>query len=109
MKDVYLDDERDAPEGWHRCRHVWEVIALIKANEVCRLSLDHDLGDGEKTGYHLVLWMVENCRWPHEKPLVHSANPVGAEVMRHMIDKWFGREYRYENRYPIPNAKTPER
>ena len=103
VKDVYLDDERETPEGWYRCRYVWEVVALIKANEVRRLSLDHDLGtypDGHycRTGLDLVLWMVENCRWPREKPLVHSANPVGAEAMRFLIDKWFGREYCYENR-----------
>ncbi len=96
MKDVYLDDERDTPEGWHRCYHVWEVVALLKEGSVRRLSLDHDLGDGEKTGYHLVLWMVENNRWPREKPTVHSANPPGREAMWYMIDRWFGKPYRYE-------------
>lgn len=103
MKDVYLDDVREAPPGWHRCRYIHEVVALIKANEVRRLSLDHDLGDDPngnrcKTGLDLVLWMVENCRWPREKPVVHSMNPVGAEAMRHLIDKWFGKEYVYESR-----------
>ena len=96
MKDVYLDDERATPSGWHRCHHVWEVVALIKAGEVRRLSLDHDLGDGEKTGYHLVLWMIENNRWPREKPVVHSANPVGAMAMRQLIDQWFGVDWKAE-------------
>lgn len=94
MKDVYLDDERETPPGWHRCHHVWEVIALIKAKQVRKLSLDHDLGDGEKTGYHLVLWMVENNKWSVEKPTVHSANPVGAMVMKDMIDKWFQKDWK---------------
>jgi len=98
MKDVYLDDERPTPYGWHRCYHVHEVVKLIKANEVRKLSLDHDLGDGEKTGYHLVLWMVENGRWPREKPVVHSANPVGAAVMRAMIDRWFGKSFKDDPR-----------
>lgn len=89
MKDVYLDDSRETPIGWHRCYIVEEVIALIKANKVRRLSLDHDLGEGKKTGYHLVMWMVENNKWPQEKPTVHSANPVGAYAMRLMIDKWY--------------------
>lgn len=102
MKDVYLDDERETPPGWHRCRYIHEVVALIKANDVRKLSLDHDLGDDEqgcrcKTGLDLVLWMVENNRWPREKPTVHSANPVGAEAMRRLIDKWFQLEYTYEN------------
>lgn len=88
--DVYLDDERETPDGWHRCHHVHEVIALLKRKEVRRLSLDHDLGDGEKTGYHLCLYMIENGVWPDEQPTVHSANPVGAHVMREMIARWFG-------------------
>lgn len=101
MKDVYLDDERPTPPGWHRCYHVHEVIALIKAGEVRKLSLDHDLGVDEnslieKTGYHLVLWMVENNRWPREKPTVHSANPVGAMVMRDMIERWFQKDWKEE-------------
>lgn len=96
MKDVYLDDKRDTPRGWHRCYRVHEVIALIKAGEVRRLSLDHDLGDGEKTGYHLCVWMVENNRWPRERPVVHSANPVGAYVMRQMIDQWFQKDWKAE-------------
>ena len=96
LKDVYLDDERETPAGWHRCYHVYEVVKLIKAGEVRRLSLDHDLGEGEKTGYHLVLWMVENNRWPKEKPVVHSANPVGAMVMRDMIERWFQKDWKKE-------------
>lgn len=97
MKDVYLDDEREAPSGWHRCREVHEVVALVKGGEVRRLSLDYDLGTvpggRRKSGLDLVVWMVENNRWPKEKPVVHSANPVGSEAMRYLIDKWFGRDY----------------
>lgn len=107
MKDVYLDDERNTPPGWHRCHHVWEVIALIKAGEVRKLSLDHDLGDGEKTGYHLCLWMIENNRWPTEKPTVHSANPVGAHYMRLMIDQWYGKSWKDDPRFKTSGAKQP--
>lgn len=96
VKDVYLDDERETPPGWHRCYHVHEVVALIKAGEVRKLSLDHDLGDGEKTGLHLVIWMIENNRWPREKPTVHSANPVGAMIMREQIDRWFKVDWKAE-------------
>lgn len=89
MKDVYLDDERATPHGWHRCHHAHEVIVLLKSGQVRKLSLDHDLGDGEKTGYHVVLWMIENNKWPVEKPVVHSMNPVGAMAMRDLIERWF--------------------
>jgi hypothetical protein len=93
MKDVYLDDTRKTPNGWHRCHYVHEVIALIRRQEVRKLSLDHDLGDGEKTGYHLCLWMIENGKWPAEKPVVHSANPVGSFIMRDLIDRWYGKKF----------------
>jgi hypothetical protein len=42
------------------------------------------------TGYDLCLWMAETGHWPHEKPDVHSANPVGAKRMRGVIDRYFG-------------------
>jgi hypothetical protein len=87
--DVFLDDVRDAPDGWHRCRAAHEVIALLKAGRVRRLSLDHDLGEGSQTGYHVVLWMAEGGRWPDVKPVVHSMNPVGAQAMRFVIDRYW--------------------
>lgn len=98
MKDVYLDDERKTPPGWHRCHQVYQVIELLKRGEIRKLSLDHDLGADQMkaTGYHLVLWMVEHNCWPKEKPVVHSANPVGAEAMRHLIDKWYGKRWQDE-------------
>lgn len=49
---VFLDDERDAPDGWVKTRWPNEVIALLQAGLVEELSLDHDLGDDERgTGY----------------------------------------------------------
>lgn len=91
--DVYLDDKREAPSGWHRCYNVPQVIELLKRGEVRRLSLDHDLGDGEKTGYHLCLYMVEQGKWPDEVPTVHSMNPVGSMVMRDLVEKWYGKRW----------------
>lgn len=87
--DVWLDDERPAPNGWHRCRYTFEVVALLKAQRVRKLSLDHDLGFARTTGYHLVLWMMEHGKWPAERPTVHSMNPVGAYVMRELIANWY--------------------
>ena len=44
---------------------------------VADLSLDHDLGEDQETGYDLVKWMAETDAWPQNKPTVHSMNPVG--------------------------------
>lgn len=112
--NMWLDDVRPAPEGWVHVTTAWEAIALIKAGKVARASLDHDLGlcspcerkeeafkdladhTGRRvrnctcmTGYKLCLWMAENNKWPDEKPVVHSANPVGAFAMRAIIDRYF--------------------
>lgn len=53
---VYLDDERQTPEGWHRFYWPEEAIELLKQGKVTEISLDHDLGDDEHgTGYDVVL------------------------------------------------------
>ena len=40
---LYLDDEREAPEGWVRVRRPGEAIRLLKTGAVTDLSLDRDL------------------------------------------------------------------
>jgi hypothetical protein len=41
------------------------------------------------TGYDLVCWMEETGNWPKQKPVVHSANPVGRARMLQAIEKAF--------------------
>ncbi|RYZ14150.1 MAG: hypothetical protein EOO70_07910 [Myxococcaceae bacterium] len=97
---LWLDDERPAPSGWTHARSVAEAIEVLERGPVEAASLDHDLGDvdaanagnpghtpRERTGYHLLLWMAEHGRWPRQKPLVHSANPVGRAAMVQFIDR----------------------
>jgi hypothetical protein len=82
---VYLDDERETPDGWHRVYWPEEAIELLKTGKVKEISLDHDLGDDEHgTGYDVVLWIEEavytsNFKAPIIK--VHSANPSAREKM----------------------------
>ncbi len=75
---VYLDDEREAPSGWHQVYWPDEVIALLQTGNVTQLSLDHDLGDDERgTGYDVVLWIEEAVAIRGFQPpllSVHSAN-----------------------------------
>ncbi len=75
---IYLDDERIAPDGWHRACWPDEVIELLQQESVTDLSLDHDLGDDERgTGYDVVLWLEEAVAARGFKPprlTVHSAN-----------------------------------
>lgn len=75
---VYLDDERQTPEGWVRVFWPEEAIELLKTGNVTEISLDHDLGDDEHgTGYDVVLWIEEEVFLNGFKPpiiKVHSAN-----------------------------------
>ena len=82
---VYLDDEREAPEGWLRVRWPEEAIELLKTGQVTDLSLDHDLGNDERgTGYDVVLWIEEAVAAGSFVPtriIVHSANaPARAKM-----------------------------
>lgn len=57
---VFLDDERNTPDGWVRTYWPDEVITLLETGQVTELSLDHDLGDDSHgTGYDVILWIEE--------------------------------------------------
>lgn len=75
---VYLDDERNPPEGWKLVRWPEEVIELLKTEHVTEISLDHDLGDDEHgTGNDVIVWIEEQVVIVGFKPPkihVHSAN-----------------------------------
>ena len=108
---LWLDDVRPAPEGWVWCKTVGEAIEILSNQTVQEASLDHDLGvcqkcnvvidslyaickspcccDCHATGYDLVKWMAKTDTWSIQKPVVHSANPVGAAAMRQIIDRYW--------------------
>jgi len=87
---VYLDDERQAPEGWSQTRWPDETILLLKSGKVTHLSLDHDLGDDERgTGYDVLLWLEESVLSGFEPPAnitIHSANASAWTKMGQAID-----------------------
>jgi hypothetical protein len=80
--NVWLDDERSKPEGFHvHVKTSQEAIQLLNSKKVALLSLDHDLGPAEAgTGYDVAKWIEQmafygvlgriECR-------IHSANSVG--------------------------------
>jgi len=45
---VFLDDERNTPEGWVRVYWPDEAIALLVGGKVSEISRDHDLGDDNR-------------------------------------------------------------
>ena len=82
---VYLDDERETPEGWVRVYWPNEAIELLKTGKVTEISLDHDLSDDERgTGYDVVLWIEEAVATTNFKAPtmnVHSANSSARDKM----------------------------
>ena len=86
---VYLDDERETPNGWRRVYWPDEAIELLETGQVKEISLDHDLGDDERgTGYDVVLWIEEAVATRAFAPptiSVHSANSSAREKMERGI------------------------
>ncbi len=75
---VFLDDERETPEGWLRVYWPDEAIALLETGKVTAVSLDHDLGDDDRgTGYDVLLWIEDAVATRGFTPpeiRIHSAN-----------------------------------
>ena len=84
---LYVDDSRDAPEGWITARTFEDAMRHIASGKVTHLSLDHDLGaDGTETGYD-ILKMIERAMiqvgfTPPESIKIHTANPAGHKNMK---------------------------
>jgi hypothetical protein len=85
MINLWLDDVRPAPEGWVWVKTVKDAKAVIRENRIDALSLDHDLGGDNPTGYDLVKWLEEEVivfgRVPPRTMTIHSANPPGRRNM----------------------------
>ncbi len=82
---IYLDDERACPDGWTLARSVPVLIDLLGTQEVTQLSLDHDLGDGEMTGYDFMRWLeaqvFDGTIVKIPEITFHTANPTGRRNM----------------------------
>jgi hypothetical protein len=73
---IYVDDIREAPEGWLLADCAGIALHFLQNLDVEAISLDHDLGEDSLTGYDIAKKMVELSLWPKDI-YCHSANPVG--------------------------------
>jgi hypothetical protein len=80
MINVYLDDWRKCPPGFVLARTAEECILLLEECEVNILSLDHDLGPGQPTGYDVALYVAQTGRYPREIYL-HTSSDWGRSRM----------------------------
>ena len=85
--NIFLDDDRETPEGYIRTYTVEETIELIKANngKIEILSLDNDLGIGLEEGREVMKWVEEqayhNTLLPIPRLVIHSGNNVAQDFM----------------------------
>lgn len=85
---IWLDDMREAPdESWVHVRNEREFFDLLECagenEEIEVISFDHDLGEGEPTGYDILKKFIFLCiedtsfrLWPRRIES-QSANPPG--------------------------------
>ena len=111
---LYLDDLRTPrTEGWVIVRNYEDFVDWITENGVPdEISFDHDLGEDEakekvnqginkkkaraekklaKTGYDCAKWLCNYCYanyLPLPKWNVHSANPVGAQNIKQLLETY---------------------
>lgn len=101
MIKVWIDDIREAPEGYIWCRSTNNALRFITQNKdyIELIDIDHDAGDYQKDGGDFIAVLKElerlsrNPRWsPVYKDVIkrysfrlHSANPVGVQNMRAII------------------------
>ena len=87
---IYLDDIRNGPDGWKTVRNVFNLMDLLEQRDVTHLSLDHDMGENQRTGYDLLCWIERKVYSGEmtEVPVltIHSANPVGRDRMKMVIE-----------------------
>ena len=95
---IWVDDLREAPEGYIWCKSTNEALRLIVSNidNIAEIHLDHDMGD--TFGGDAINILNELERKSHRSEAfakavnkivfkIHTANPVGAANMKAIIEK----------------------
>ena len=87
---LYLDDERNpkTERNWIIARNLKEFVKTIEDLGIpAYISFDHDLGEGEPTGYDCAKWLV-NGGIVIKEFNVHSANIPGKENIEGLLNNW---------------------
>jgi|SRR5579885_590181 hypothetical protein len=86
---IYMDDERNTPDGWERTYTVEQTIDKLQSRQVTHLSLDNDLGEGNQEGYKVLDWLEETVYFDRSFPMpeisIHSANASRVEYMKRTV------------------------
>jgi len=87
-QEIYRDAEWVIARNWHE---VLELVVSIGFPQM--ISFDHDLGDGEKTGYEIAQRLCDMVMDGVPLPAnfefrVHSMNPVGGQNILKYMDNF---------------------
>lgn len=94
---IWLDDVREAPEGYCHCHSVNETVKkIIKCEReyavIDEINCDYDLGDyayDGGDGIKLIDWLAKRKTYYHIA--LHTVNPVGRENMQREIDRYWNK------------------
>jgi hypothetical protein len=99
---LFLDDIRNPPDdSWIVARSYNELIKIVSERGAPdHVSFDHDLGIESygtvaRSGYDAAWWFVNNGI-VLKSFTVHSANPVGAENIRRLLENYAKFSYNKE-------------
>lgn len=88
FKDVFgLDYQSPKDDTEVVARDYNAGVQLLATNSWDELYLDHDLGDHSKTGYDVMCWLEEHSNRLPPKVFFVSANPVGVERMKRVLER----------------------
>jgi len=87
---VWLDDVRPMPSEFNvHVKTAREAILLLNKGDVSSISLDHDLGPSDETGYSVAKYIEEHAYYgdlPRLKVMIHTDNPEGRRNMMAAIN-----------------------
>ena len=88
---LYLDDIREAPEGWVRTHTCQETIDILGSNEVDEVDLDFHLDGDIFNGHDVILWIKEqvkiNFKYRCPYIYVHTADMSARKSMIDTIEE----------------------
>ena len=83
---LWFDIKRPAPKGWTLVQDYQECCSLLATKEVTYFSFDDKFKDG-KTGYDIILWMLDNQIFPQQLIQIHTLNPVSRCNMHQILSR----------------------
>ena len=87
---LYVDDERDCPQGWELARSYEQAMQMLSLNEYDEISLDHDIASWEEgnemTGYTILCYLERQLLEKDNKIPYINIHTANIAVRRKMED-----------------------